>query len=81
MTTATESPADKKYGYTFGCDGVVDYSTAARMLGVCKRTVERYVENQDEFKRFRVGRHPGKKNQKCVICRRSLNDYIRSIEK
>jgi len=73
MSTQTKSPADEKHGYEFGCDGVLDVSEAGEKLGVCERTVWNYI-NQE---RFRHGRHPdGKK----IICRRSLTEYIRSLE-
>ncbi len=71
--TATQTPADKKHGYEFGCDGVMDYATAAEKLGVSKRTIERYAEQG----RFRSGKHPGSKS---VVCRRSINEYMATLE-
>ena len=78
MTTEL-TPADKEYGYTFGCDDFVDLKTAALKLGVTKRTVERYIKaaQDGEEKRFRFGKH---ENGKRIICRRSLEDYKRSLE-
>lgn len=73
MATAIQSPADKMHRYEFGCDGVVDFETAAERLGVCKRSIERYAKKN----RFRHGKHPDGKN---VVCLRSLNDYIASLE-
>ncbi|WP_417378161.1 hypothetical protein [Gimesia sp.] len=68
------SGADAKHGYPFGCNGVIDYEAAADRLGVSKRTVDRYTKKD----RFRHGKHPDGKN---VVCVRSLNEYISSLEK
>lgn len=41
-----ERPANKKYGYKFGCDGVVDYKEAMYLLAVKTReTVAKMAEN------------------------------------
>jgi len=69
----TWSPADRQYGYEFGVDGVRDYAWAADRLGVSKRTISRYIEQG----RFRVGRHPG---AKAVICKRSILEYVATLE-
>ena len=71
------SHSDEKHGYVFGCDGAVSYLGAADLLGVSKRTVERWVEQG----RFRVGKHEGKKNAMNFICRRSLIEYLSDLEK
>ncbi|WP_417378160.1 helix-turn-helix domain-containing protein [Gimesia sp.] len=65
--------ADAKYGYRFGCDGVMDVKEAGDTLGVCERTVWNYIEQN----RFRHGNHPGGKK---IICTRSLREYLSSLE-
>lgn len=76
MTTKTR-PANTKYGYRFGCDGVVDINKAMEMLGVkSKTTVNKYAEE----KRFRSGKHEGADCSKGVYCRRSILDYLDSLE-
>lgn len=71
-TDSTE--ADRKHGYRFGCDGIVNMKQAAEMLGgVNERTVVRRIDAGV----FRVGREGGR----VVICKRSILDYIASLEK
>jgi len=74
MSTKTQSPADEKHGYVFGCDGVLNINEAVDLLGVCERTVWRYVKEN----RFRTGKHPG--TNRLIICRRSLMSYLSGIE-
>lgn len=77
MSTATETPADKKHGYTFGCDGVVDLDTACHLLGVsAKSTVTSYAERGF----IRIGQHKGSKTAKKCVCRRSITEYLSSLE-
>lgn len=71
---APENEADRRHGYRFGCEGIVDIPTAAERLGgvsVC--TVFRRIAAN----KFRAGRE----GNRTVICIRSLNDYIASLEK
>lgn len=69
-----ETDSDRSWGYRFGCDGIVSLADAAVMLaGVSTRTVERRIV--DGLLR------PGKLGGRLVICRRSLNEYISTLEK
>jgi hypothetical protein len=66
--------ADKKWGYRFGVDGIVNTADAAILLG--KRSVET-VERRIAEGCFRSGKDHGR----LVICKRSLLDYIAGLEK
>lgn len=73
-TPVTLTDADRKCGYRFGVDGLVTIADAAKMLGNCsERTVERRLADG----LFRCGREGGR----CVICKRSLTDYIATLER
>ncbi len=67
--------ADEKFGYEFGCDGLVSRDEACQLLGgVSVDTLEDlYRENK-----IRKGKMPGRRV--VGICRRSLRNYIRSME-
>ncbi len=70
--------ADKKHGYVFGCEGVVDYNGAFKLLGVSSRDT---VRNMARSGLIRQGQHAGKSNAKAAFCRRSIHDYLSQIEK
>jgi hypothetical protein len=77
--TKTQKPADQRWGYRFGCDGIVPSDEARTLLGgVCDRTLRRYRSRN----LIRVGyRQPGNPASGVVVCRRSLMDYLASCEK
>lgn len=75
--SVAESPANKKFGYVFGCDGVVDYKGASRLLGVSSRDTIRGMADRGLI---RKGQHTGKSNAKAAFCRRSILEYLASIE-
>lgn len=78
MTRPTlNTPAEKRWGYRFGERGVVPISDAAAMLGKSERTVERRIEQG--FLRRGYAK-PGVPQSGIVICRRSLEDYLSSLE-
>lgn len=69
--------ANKKWGYTFGCEGVVSLIDAGELLGVpSKNTVKDYADKGY----IRIGKHKASKFSKVVICRRSINEYLDSLE-
>lgn len=72
------SPAAERWGYEFGCRGVLSAEEARVMLGnVCGRTLRRY--RAQGF--IRVGnRIPGKPNSGKVVCRRSLMEFLAAGE-
>jgi len=80
MTTVTMIDeligADAEFGYRFGCDGLTSLNEARSILGgVSTDTVDRLaVENL-----IRKGKRRGP-NGRIVICRRSLMNYIASLE-
>jgi excisionase family DNA binding protein len=64
--------ADEQYGSEFGCDGIIRIQEAAAKLTVGKRTV---------YNLLREGKlRKGKINRRTVVCQRSLQDYIKSLE-
>lgn len=76
-TTTTRTPAEKRWGYTFGERGVCPIDDAAKLLGCSRRTVERRV--QEGYLRKGYAK-PGAITSGVVICRRSIEDYLRSLE-
>jgi hypothetical protein len=74
VVNAELGDADKKWGYRFGVDGIVNPKDAAELLGKCSvETVERRIRDGD----IRSGKDHGR----LVICKRSLTDYIAGLEK
>ncbi|QDU15495.1 hypothetical protein CA11_33200 [Gimesia maris] len=69
--------ANKKYGYIFGCEGVVDYQGAFILLGVSSRDT---VRNMAKRGLIRQGQHTGSSNAKAVFCRRSILEYLSKLE-
>lgn len=67
-----ESPADAAYGYPFGVDGVVNRSTATALLDCHKATLYRLC-NRGIIRRGLAG-------GRAKFCRRSIDDYLRSLE-
>lgn len=65
-------PADDAHGYAFGVDGVVGAETAAALLD-CHRTTLYRLCKQGHIRR-------GKLNKRARFCRRSIADYLRSLE-
>lgn len=66
------SPAEDAYGYPFGVDGVVGVDTASALLD-CHRTTLYRLSRQGHIRR-------GKLNRRARFCRRSITDYLRSLE-
>ena len=66
--------ADRKHGYRFGVDGLMNIEEVAKVLGGC---TTRTVENRIADGCFRSGKDKGR----LVVCRRSLMDYIAGLEK
>jgi hypothetical protein len=73
IATLTESPATKKWGYTFGADGLMDLETASKYLANASRsTMDKYADEE------RIRR--GKSGSKVVFCARSVREYASSLE-
>ena len=66
--------ADAEYGYRFGCDGMMSLSDACDHLGRSRWTIGRLVERGV----LRRGKDP--QTQRVSICRRSIREYIASIQ-
>ena len=73
-----KSPAEKRWGYPFGERGILPIGEAAKLLGMSERTVERRIA---EGYLRRGYAKPGVPQSGSVICRRSLMDYLASLEK
>ncbi len=67
------SPADRKWGYRFGVDGIVSCNDAREMLGGLSRSVLDKRAAQGLVRR-------GKEGGRTVFCIRSLKMYLNSIE-
>jgi hypothetical protein len=66
--------ADDKWGFEFGCNGVVDMREASRLLAEASRsTLTRYAE-AGSIRRGRIG-------GRVVFCRRSIESFIQNAEK
>lgn len=64
--------ADKAWGFPFGADGTLGINEVAETLGVSRSTIERLVSKG----KLRKGKVAGK----AVICRRSLDHYMATVE-
>jgi hypothetical protein len=65
------------WGYDFGAEGVLDMDEAARLAGCSTQTLWRLREKNA----LRIGKHLGNiRKGKAVVCRRSLSEYLKSIE-
>ncbi len=73
VTKVLERPADRRFGYRFGCDGVIGLEEALKMLGNPSRTT---IDRRCDELKIRKGRD----GQRVVFCIRSINEYIASLE-
>lgn len=74
METTSLSIIDSEWGYTFGCDGVMRQPNAEKFLDCSHDTLERMVAKR----MIRKGKDP--RNNRPVYCKRSIDDYMKSIE-
>ena len=74
MVTASEtmSPAERKFGYPFGVDGVIGRKQAEQLLACHTATLYRLCQ-KGIVRRGRLG-------GRARFCRRSITEYLRSIE-
>jgi len=79
MTTAAKQPgpAARRWGYEFGERGVVSLAKAAERCDCSERTIERRCEAGLLRKGYRK---PGVPCSGTVICKRSLDEYLGSLE-
>jgi hypothetical protein len=64
--------ADKSWGFRFGCDGVVSVNEAMEHLGIA-RTKLYELKNSGKIR-------TGKIDRKTVVCRRSMNEFLKTVE-
>lgn len=68
------SAADEKFGYEFSVDGLMSAEEAQTFLGgISRRTLYRRVDDG----KIRIGKQSGK----LVVCRRSVTEYAKSLER
>lgn len=74
MIAATDrkNAADEHFGYPFGVDGVCSLETAKSLLDCHHATLYRLVKRG-------ILRH-GHLGGRARFCRRSINDYLKSLE-
>jgi hypothetical protein len=78
MATTLTRPADQKWGYPFGEEGLLSLEQAAEFLGnVSKRTVYRLAADG----RIRVGTIGLSARGHAKVCRKSLRLYVKGCEK
>jgi len=82
MTAAIHNPAasagneaDKKWGYVFGCDGLMSARQAADFLSVSDRSLDRMAAHGD----IRKGVMP--RNGHRAFCKRSVVEFAQGLEK
>ena len=68
-----ESAADKKWGWSFGCDGLMSFEQAQEYLGGMSRSS---IDRHAEAGRIRKGR-----SGKIYFCKRSVIEFAKSLEK
>jgi hypothetical protein len=68
-----KTPADERWGYPFGVDGLMGTDEACRFLGGCHRHTLDNIASEGNIRK-------GKSGNRIVICRRSIEDYVSSIE-
>lgn len=74
VVRTSETEADRKWGYRFGCDGIVNLEDAGKILAnASTRTVERRIAAGV----LRAGYEGGR----TVVCVRSIRDHIAGLEK
>ena len=78
MAGTTLGPADQRWGYAFGIDGVVSYAEARRRLGdMPERTFYKLLNTGVLRKGLRKRRW---RRSGGIICARSLATYLASLE-
>ncbi|MFG0332543.1 MAG: helix-turn-helix transcriptional regulator [Maioricimonas sp. JB049] len=68
------SESDQYYGYQFGCDGLLTVREVEDLLRVSRSTIWRMCADGT----LRKGRDEARR--KVRICRRSVSEYIKSLE-
>jgi hypothetical protein len=67
------TPADRKWGYRFGVDGIVTAKKAQEMLGNLSRSVLDKRAVSGVIRR-------GKEGGRTVFCTRSIREYLHNLE-
>lgn len=70
------SPADARWGFTFGCDGLMSLEEACDFLGGISVDT---LDNRARDGLIRKGKHPNGL-RKAVVCRRSVVEFAATME-
>lgn len=66
------SPADARWGWTFGCEGLMRISEACRFLSVSRDTIDR---------RIAAGKlRKGKQDGRVYLCAKSVKEHAKHME-
>lgn len=77
MTTATmKNAADLKWGFEFGVEGVMSIKSTAEFLDKSEDTVWRLI-NAGHLRKGKPDSH----SAKWMVCRRSVLNYLKAIER
>ena len=76
ITKNQSSPSERKYGYVFGCDGLMTYDEACQFLAVSLRKLYELIDEG----RVRKGKLTSSKQGSVRLCRRSVVLYAASLE-
>jgi hypothetical protein len=72
--------AGQEFEWAFGCDGLLTLEEACDLLRVSRNTLDRLCAEK-YLRKGKSPRHdPRNKATRVYICRRSLNEYLRSME-
>ena len=66
--------ADRKYGYRFGCDGLMSIEETCEFLNISRWTLNARIDAGH----IRKGKHLD--GRAVVICRRSVQEYLSRLE-
>lgn len=76
----TVSAVDQDWGWEFGCEGLMTLDDACEMLSVSRNTLDRLC-TEKFLRKGKSPRHdPKNKATRVYICRRSVREYMRSME-
>lgn len=72
-------PHDRQWGYTFGCDGLLTIDQVQEVLPVSRKTIYRLCADR-LLRKGKNPQHDPRSSGAVFICRRSLSEYVRSME-
>lgn len=79
MISTTES-VDRKWGWEFGEDGLMTPDEACDLIGCGRTKLDQLLADRVLRKGKDPNFNPNSKGTRVKICRRSVREYIRSME-